>query len=160
MQVTERGVLAKWDDAKGFGFVKPSDGKGPDIFLHISSIRRGLTRRPKPGDVVYYRKEIEVSTGKSRACDVSLVAIFEDDAELLRRAAARESGRARPWLRCGLFAALPFALSSYLYLSTGNRIPLLAYAGVSLFTLLMYRRDKRAAQTGTVADSGAASAPR
>lgn len=145
MQTMVRGVLAKWDDAKGFGFVSPSDGSGSDVFVHISSIRRGLFRRPKPGDVVYFRVETEVRTGKPRACDVSLVAVVADDAELERRAYARESARARPWLRCSLVASLPFALSCYLLLATGNCVPLIAYAVVSIFTIWMYWHDKCAA---------------
>jgi cold shock CspA family protein len=41
----ERGVLTKWDDAKGFGFIKPSNSAGTEIFIHISEIRR-MSRRP------------------------------------------------------------------------------------------------------------------
>ena len=62
----DKGQLVKWNDDRGFGFIKPNEGKG-EIFLHISEIRT-TGRRPKIGDVVFYA----LGTGKNgKTCAVS-----------------------------------------------------------------------------------------
>jgi len=38
------GVISRWNDAKGFGFIKPDEG-GEELFLHISVFRG--ERRPQ-----------------------------------------------------------------------------------------------------------------
>jgi cold shock CspA family protein len=61
-----KGQLVKWNDDRGFGFIKPTDGK-EEIFLHISEIKT-TGRRPKIGDVVFYA----LGTGKNgKTCAVS-----------------------------------------------------------------------------------------
>ena len=61
-----KGQLVKWNDDRGFGFIKPTDGK-EEIFLHISEIRT-TGRRPKIGDVVFYA----LGSGKNgKTCAVS-----------------------------------------------------------------------------------------
>lgn len=34
---SEKGKLVRWVDDKGFGFIKPENGKD-DIFIHISAL--------------------------------------------------------------------------------------------------------------------------
>jgi len=36
-----RGQLKKWDDDRGFGFIKPDDG-APDVFLHIRDLSQAM----------------------------------------------------------------------------------------------------------------------
>jgi cold shock CspA family protein len=45
--VIEKGKLVRWIDDKGFGFIKPENGKD-DIFIHISALR-GMSRKPVIG---------------------------------------------------------------------------------------------------------------
>jgi uncharacterized membrane protein YsdA (DUF1294 family)/cold shock CspA family protein len=47
-----KGKLSRWDDDKGFGFIRPNI-TGPEVFLHIKSLRNP-SRRPQEGDVITY----------------------------------------------------------------------------------------------------------
>lgn len=40
----EKGTLVRWVNNKGFGFIKPENGKS-DIFIHISALA-GMSRSP------------------------------------------------------------------------------------------------------------------
>jgi cold shock CspA family protein len=53
-----KGQLVKWNDDRGFGFIKPDETE-KEVFLHISAIKT-IGRRPKIGDVVFY----ELGAGK------------------------------------------------------------------------------------------------
>lgn len=61
------GRIVQWDDAKGYGFIAPSDG-GPKRFAHISAF--GLrARRPFVGERVDYEPGSDAQ-GKPRALKV------------------------------------------------------------------------------------------
>ncbi|MFY0576716.1 cold shock domain-containing protein [Cystobacter fuscus] len=45
------GVISRWNDDKGFGFIRPTAG-GDEVFLHISAFRGD--RRPRTGDQVSF----------------------------------------------------------------------------------------------------------
>lgn len=64
-----RGQLIKWNDDRGFGFIKPSEG-GREVFLHISAIKT-TGRRPRIGDTIFY-KLITEADGKIRASGASI----------------------------------------------------------------------------------------
>jgi cold shock CspA family protein len=60
----EKGKLVRWIDNKGFGFIKPENGKS-DIFIHISALA-GMSRSPVIGDFILYEVSSD-SNGKLRA---------------------------------------------------------------------------------------------
>lgn len=64
-----KAQLIKWNDERGFGFIKPS-GASKEIFLHISALK-GASRRPKVGDTIFYELTTEAD-GKVRACNASI----------------------------------------------------------------------------------------
>jgi len=64
-----RGQLKKWDDDRGFGFIKPDDG-APDVFLHIRDLSQAI-RRPRIGDRVTYHLG-RGKDGKLKATKASL----------------------------------------------------------------------------------------
>jgi cold shock CspA family protein len=63
------GQLIKWNDDRGFGFIKPNTG-GKEVFLHISAVR-SAARRPKVGDTIFY-EQVTGGDGKTRATNASI----------------------------------------------------------------------------------------
>ncbi len=53
----EQGIISKWNDEKGFGFIAPDSGK-QEIFFHISAFS-DRSNRPKSGDRVFFDVTIE-----------------------------------------------------------------------------------------------------
>ena len=137
------GKLVKWNDEKGFGFVRPETGE-KDLFLHISAIknyRKGLSRRPATGDIVHYQQISRAEAEGQRRISAALVVginngIFGVDAE------------PGPWwstLGLKLLAGAPILLSFHVIWRTGNPIPLVSYIFMSALSSLYYAADKRRA---------------
>jgi cold shock CspA family protein len=63
-----RGQLTKWDNAKGFGFIKSSELK-QDTFIHTSALKH-MSRKPKQGDFIHF--DIEQHKGKYRATNARI----------------------------------------------------------------------------------------
>jgi cold shock CspA family protein len=61
------GILRTWDDARGFGFVAPTQG-GRELFIHISAFPRDGSR-PTVGAALLYETEI-ASDGRLQAVRV------------------------------------------------------------------------------------------
>jgi len=60
------GIIKRWDDAKGFGFIAPNGG-GPDVFVHINEIRGGQSvGKLSVGTEVHFTAE-EDSPGRYKA---------------------------------------------------------------------------------------------
>lgn len=59
-----KGQLVRWNDKKGFGFIKQEQGKR-DLFIHITSLKN-MPRKPIVGDIIFYQIHID-NTGKKRA---------------------------------------------------------------------------------------------
>ncbi|NEV62549.1 excalibur calcium-binding domain-containing protein [Thiorhodococcus minor] len=64
-----RGRLQRWNDDKGFGFIRPLNASG-DVFVHISAFK-GMPRRPVVGDVINYSLETD-REGRSRAIKATI----------------------------------------------------------------------------------------
>jgi cold shock CspA family protein len=61
----ERGTLVRWNDAKGFGFIKPEIDQGKEVFIHISILKH-MARKPMVGDQIEFEREQQIE-GKVRA---------------------------------------------------------------------------------------------
>ena len=72
--VIEKGKLVRWIDDKGFGFIKPENGK-EDIFIHISALR-GMSRKPVIGDVIHYQISFDAK-GKARAVNAKIEGVSQ-----------------------------------------------------------------------------------
>lgn len=122
------GVITSWKDDRGFGFIRPDNG-GEDIFVHIKACS-ALGDPPQTRRRVSF--EIDVGPqGKVRAVRVRPV---------------------RSALHAGtvsLFLIPVFAIGLALaYVWAQPPEWLWWYAGACVVTLIMYARDKRAAQRG------------
>ena len=51
------GTVKWFSDEKGFGFITPDDGDGPDVFVHHTSIAGGGYRSLAEGARVSYETE-------------------------------------------------------------------------------------------------------
>ncbi len=125
----ETGTLIRWNQEKGYGFIRPQNGK-EDIFLHIRSLPYSQ-RRPKLNDKLIYAIEVD-EKNRYYACD------------------AKIKGLAWSWFTL-LLAATVVLSGVYFYLLVRQTLPfhpLAIYAVMSLLTVWAYGKDKRAAQAG------------
>lgn len=128
----EQGVLADWNDDRGFGFIEPVAG-GRRVFVHVTAFPRG--QRPAANDVVTFDVARD-TRNRPVAANVLYVA-----------------GPRRQVTR-GLPAALATAtvfLAAVAGLVALDRVPALllaAYGVLSMVAFGMYRADKRAAERG------------
>lgn len=127
------GTIVRWNDEKGFGFVR-ADGSGEEAFVHISSFSNRAFR-PTVSSRVRYRLTQDAH-GRPRADHVR----FEDDSQ------ARVRGRSL----LPLVTSVTF-LSGVAYLAVEQRVPrwvLVAYLVLSGIAFGLYASDKRAARSG------------
>lgn len=136
----QKGTLVMWNDQKGFGFIHP-DGTEDDYFVHISTFKKGLARRPETGDIIHFRPA--ESAGKKRA-SFALIPALEQLPQAPRR--FELNPRPRTWLM-NVLIALPLVFSGYLLMLAKNPIPFFAYWILSLLTMVLYGIDKANAAT-------------
>ncbi|MCL1048617.1 excalibur calcium-binding domain-containing protein [Shewanella abyssi] len=66
----EKGKLVRWNDDKGFGFIKPDAANARDVFIHISALKQ-MARKPAVGDQINYFSECQ-SDGKIKAIKANI----------------------------------------------------------------------------------------
>ncbi|MDF3932346.1 DUF1294 domain-containing protein [Pseudomonas citronellolis] len=155
------GVISRWDDDKGFGFIRPKAG-GAELFLHISDFRGD--RRPEAGDAVRFIAGSD-RQGRPRAEHARLAGLAVDVPAIRRKPVApatrakarsgreiatpapRPSGVASALMLLGLLLLLPLA-GVLVSLRAGLGWWLLAYPLLSLAAFYAYWRDKRSAEQG------------
>jgi uncharacterized membrane protein YsdA (DUF1294 family)/cold shock CspA family protein len=130
----QQGVLADWNDDRGFGFITPAAG-GSRVFVHVSAFPRG--RRPVTGCEVTYA-ELRDERNRARASDVRYLG-------------------AVPASRAGA-SGVPLALAAatlFFTLLVGllvlDELPVTLVAAYGLFSgvaFLVYGADKFAAEQG------------
>lgn len=65
----KNGTVKMFNDAKGFGFIRPEDGS-KDVFVHFSAIQATGRKTLAEGQTVSY--EIEASEKGPRAANVTV----------------------------------------------------------------------------------------
>ncbi len=69
MNTILKGRLERWNDDRGFGFIR-TENEEIDIFIHISALIT-MARRPVVGDVVHYQLQVG-DDGKSKAINARI----------------------------------------------------------------------------------------
>ena len=140
------GEIVRWQDDKGFGFIRSSK-LSKDVFFHIRAYRAS-GKRPQVGERVVFVLE-QNREGKLQAVQVQEWQFVRQKQVRQRRRqeqqAAFESGRTAKLL---MVAAVYAALAMLVFM---GKLPIevwLWYAGLEALTFLFYWKDKRAAQQG------------
>ena len=136
----KKGVLILWNDLKGFGFIRP-DGTDEDFFVHISSFKKGLPRRPETGDVVHFRAAD--GSGRKRAA-FALIPALEPAPPPKGHFVLNPRPRS---FFTNLIIITPLVLSGYLLFLAKNPIPFFSYWILSILTMFLYGTDKAHAAT-------------
>lgn len=140
----QKGQLKRWNDDKGFGFIKPDSNSG-NIFLHISALK-GTSRRPKAGDTVFYNIHTELD-GKKRAFNARIDGVTQVRPTIRARSNKQyKKGK----ISYTIFLPILFIFVVSISVLMGN-IPFLVlpyYLLVSVLTFCLYWKDKSAAQSG------------
>jgi CspA family cold shock protein len=65
------GTLDRYDDQRGFGFIKPDEG-GADVFVHLRDAQRSGLTSLAVGDRLEFLVERSPRDGKIRAAEIRL----------------------------------------------------------------------------------------
>lgn len=147
MDSSRRGIVRKWFDEKGYGFIQPLDGESL-LFFHASSVRNS-DRRDLVGQRVTFRETLG-RDGRAAADDVFLAS---GAGELSLRGLARPRSHRRGF-RGGALVAWVGALGFLGFLFFGSQrgqwpvYVVYAYGAMSVLTFLAYWSDKKKANVG------------
>ncbi len=139
-----RGILTKWIEAKGFGFIRPDSG-GKDVFVHIRDFGT-LSRQPKVGDVIWFQATQD-GKGKYRAADVAVEGLPHLATDIPVQKKRKSPERTPSTGHFGLFLIVLFGCVIGLLTVIGKLdviIPFI-YIIMSFCTIMLYAFDKSAA---------------
>lgn len=147
----QQGQVEKWQEDKGFGFIKTEAGES--IFFHVSEFK--APRRPSVGDEVVFSVGKD-NQGRQQALQVQELGFVQQQMaqknKQIRKRNAKRSQQAdfeagqnkRSFLGIGFYGVL--ALLAFMgdisWLVVGW------YVALGLITYVMYAKDKAAAQSG------------
>ncbi len=136
-----KGTLTTWKDDQGFGFVTTS-GKTDKFFVHIKSFKYN-SRRPCVGDLLVYEVTTD-SKNRPQAINIQFLHDFEREKLRNKRFSQQEDGKNL----LSKIAAYPFLIYlAILFFADKVSVWVLGfYLLINIWTYLLYRLDKNAAQ--------------
>lgn len=133
--VIEKGKLVRWFDDKGFGFIKPENGKD-DIFIHISALK-SMSRKPIIGDVIYYQISFDAN-GKTRAVNAKIEGVSQAltlaPLEQVRKTTRSSPANERPYRNLATRSNKPK--------KSFSMVPVLIAIGVAIFVYNKVSKEK------------------
>ncbi len=151
----QKGIVERWDDQKGFGFISGEQGK--KVFFHISAAHGA--HRPQQGETVIFQLGKD-EQGRLKATHVRNANLAIDNPRIRVNSRgnsmclARSGSKIRlresaiPWGY--LLGLLILPVWGVIDLAINHQFPwgILVYAIVSMLAYYFYWDDKRRAQTG------------
>lgn len=132
-----KGSIVKWNDEKGFGFVRTGGGE-EDHFVHISAFKKHQTRRPVVGDEVQFRPAD--MPGKKRVAFAMIEGVeYAQPEPKPKHFVLVPKPRS---LGVNVLIMTPLVLSCYLLVSGKNPLPFFSYCLFSILILFLYGADK------------------
>lgn len=136
------GRLDNWNDARGFGFLTPSDG-GPNIFVHVSAMPK-TGKQISAGQAYTFRVETD-ATGRSRAIDVQPVVALAETREAPRKGPTLFQKIVQRGPRLLVIPAFGFIVLAIASIQPVSMNWLTIYGVASVACFCGYGLDKRAA---------------
>ncbi len=148
--VLRKGKLITWNDDKGFGFIRSSDGS-QDVFLHITALQE-TNHRPQVGDVICYQLTAD-KDGRIHACNAFIEGIVSKPMPMIsslaiEKEAFQPKAKYSLMFEVLLLSLLPGLGAMHFALTTFNPIPLILYPVMSFVTFALYADDKSRAKQG------------
>nr|WP_320193321.1 cold shock domain-containing protein [uncultured Desulfobacter sp.] len=111
----QKGKLIRWNEDRGFGFIKSLDIK-EDVFIHISELKK-MSRRPKVNDIIYF-DHVTDDGGKKKAINAKIEGVEEVIDRPQKRKKLKGSSFTSKFISLLVFGGLAFvAYATYPYWS-------------------------------------------
>ena len=140
------GELVEWDDARGFGFIRP-DGERDWVFIHIKSIKR-IVNRPRPGDRLRFNVGVG-RDGRSSAVNAEIIGANPVDPRAAQRGRVAPAPASLSSVRPALTLAITALVAAVLVVAPASSWLALLYLGAGVISIAAYWIDKRAAESSS-----------